>query len=285
MPRAGPDAPPSKPAALKRLLCRPGALPTVRSYVALNGFSADAPYSAGADCWQQLAVVKSGPTLTWYYNKEAAGGTRNGGVLAAGWVGLGLRKERRRQLGVWESSGPCWPPCSARWPSAPPACIATSLAAGTASAPFVVNDYGTTGIAIGVDYASAGASNSTAIDPSQADLGWFNANIAMLAVYSRSLDAAAIAAIYDEQQAANRYSEALCTRVGGRGRGCAAGCAAPGRTQAELGVPCCAPARKEDQNNEMARRRWSHASAAPPTASKEKPDDALCTMLLAKPMS
>ncbi|KAL4445441.1 hypothetical protein ABPG77_011266 [Micractinium sp. CCAP 211/92] len=127
-----------------------------QGYVALDGFAANAPYSAGTDCWQQLAVVKNGPTLTWYYNKDAA---------------------------------------------------------GNASAPFVVNDYGTAGIAIGVDYAAAGGSNSSAIDPSQTDLGWLSGNVGMLAVYSRALDAAAIASIYDEQQAANRYSEALCTRV------------------------------------------------------------------------
>lgn len=109
-----------------------------------------------------------------------------------------------------------------------------SLLTGTGTAPFIVNDYGTAGVAIGVDYAAAGGSNATVIDPSQTGLGWLNGNLGMLAVYSRALDAAAIASIYDEQQATNRYSEALCTRVGGcrrwRAAGRLAGCAAGATT-------------------------------------------------------
>ena len=43
--------------------------------MALDGFkAATAPWTVGADCWQQLAVVKSGPQLTFYYNKAVAGG-------------------------------------------------------------------------------------------------------------------------------------------------------------------------------------------------------------------
>lgn len=41
----------------------------------LEGFSAATPTHSGnlADCWQQLAVVKSGPTLQFYYNNQSAG--------------------------------------------------------------------------------------------------------------------------------------------------------------------------------------------------------------------
>lgn len=79
--------------------------PPACSYVPLNGFSAAAPFSAGADCWQQLAVVKSGPTLTWYYNKDLAGGPRRRGASACGDTGqTGTRaagpgrSQQRRQL-------------------------------------------------------------------------------------------------------------------------------------------------------------------------------------------
>ena len=61
----------------------------------LEGFSAATPtYSSNlADCWQQLAVVKSGPTLQFYYNNETAGeATGSCGCASGRAAGQGCRE-------------------------------------------------------------------------------------------------------------------------------------------------------------------------------------------------
>lgn len=49
------------------------SLPRPRSSRPLTGFDATPTWGPLEDCWQQLAVVKSGPQLTFYYNGQAAG--------------------------------------------------------------------------------------------------------------------------------------------------------------------------------------------------------------------
>lgn len=65
----------------------PSALRPLRSSRPLTGFTNAAPtWGALEDCWQQLAVVKSGRDLTFYRNKEAAGEARQAvGGGGPGW--------------------------------------------------------------------------------------------------------------------------------------------------------------------------------------------------------
>lgn len=141
-------------------------LPTVHSSPPssrpLAGFKNAAPnWGDLQDCWQQLAVVKSGPQLTFYRNKQAA---------------------------------------------------------GTASATFVVNDYGTAAVGVGVEIGALIArTNGTApaVDPAAlaGDLGWLGGSLGSLDIYSRALTEGDIAAAYDEGAA--RFAEATCEKPGG----------------------------------------------------------------------
>ncbi|EFN58081.1 hypothetical protein CHLNCDRAFT_142385 [Chlorella variabilis] len=85
--------------------------------------------------------------------------------------------------------------------------------AGTATAAYVVNDYGAEVLALGVDYSRLvePGSNATGIDPAalSGPLGWLSGSIGAIEVHSRALTAAEIAAKYEGQS--SRYSESLCS--------------------------------------------------------------------------
>lgn len=86
--------------------------------------------------------------------------------------------------------------------------------AGTASASFVVPDYGATVIGLGVDIASLAepGSNGTAptVDPAalSSDLGWLSGSLGSVAVYSRALSADDVAGAFDAQS--GRFGDGLC---------------------------------------------------------------------------
>lgn len=194
----------------------------------LSGFRAQPTWGALEDCWQQLAVVKSGPELTFYRNGEEAGE----GAAQAPTSVVSCRAEAARPCIGRHAPGPpalqlfdvtfsrakAWSdfavPVLQPCPSLTHPPTHPRSQPGTAAASFVVPDYGATTIGLGVEIASLAepGTNGTAptVNPAalDADLGWLSGSIATLAVYSRALAAEDIAAAYTAS--APRFAEGAC---------------------------------------------------------------------------